>query len=380
MIRCKRCGLSIRTATPICPGCGVTLDISDEEKAEKDYYALFELSPHLSHSEISTRLREAARFWTRRANNAPQIEQRHEAELMLQCLAEAEARLLEPVKRRAYDEALRNQQNKENPNTTPPSSSARGESQQVPLTACPRCGLRQSVTSSFCPACGFEFSNATTTPQKRSRADRRGSTASQTVVPSSPFPRPTRTGDREPTSQETLPPYSSPSNNEFTEKQHSGFFGFFGWRKLTGTVIAVEAPYMAKSETDWLRILFKFAIGIILLPIILGAVIAALIIGITFSILGIGASRFFSSLASQIIGFFLVGKLFGPKEQVPVRDIRLRNDSGLEHLVRIRGELVAGNMNVGDEVEVEGFNRRGTLMLRRGKNLRTRSEIRVKRR
>lgn len=137
---------------------------------------------------------------------------------------------------------------------------------------------------------------------------------------------------------------------------------------------------MAKPETDWLRILLKLAMGIILLPVILGVVIGALIIGITFSLLGIGTSRFFSSLASQIIGFFLMGKLFGPKEQVPVRDIRLRDDSGLEHLVRIRGELVAGNMNVGDEVEVEGFNRRGTLMLRRGLNKRTRSEIRVKRR
>lgn len=350
---------------------------------EKDYYALFELSSHLSHSEISTRLREAARVWTQRAN-APQIEQRHEAELMLQCLAEAEAILLHPVKRHAYDEALRNQQNKENPNTTHTPYAAKRESQQAPLTACPRCGLRQSVNSQFCPACGFEFSNATTTGGNRapakSRADRRESTANQTVVPPSPFPRPTRTGDREPTSQETLPPYSSPTANDFTEKQHFDFFGFFGWRKLTGTVIAVEPPYMAKPETDWLRILLKLAMGILLLPVILGVVIAGMIVGKTFSILGIGASKFFSGIASQTIAFFLTGKLFGPKEQVPVRDIRLRDDSGQEHLVRIRGELFAGNISVGDEVDVEGFDRRGTLMLRRGLNKRTRSEIRVKRR
>lgn len=349
---------------------------------EKDYYALFELSSHLSHSEISTRLREAARVWTQRTN-APQIEQRHEAEWMLQCLAEAEAILLSPVKRHAYDEALRNQQNKENPNTTHTPYATKRESQQVPLAACPRCGLRQSVTSPFCPACGFELSNATTggkREQKRSRADRRESTTSQTVVPPSPFPRSTGTGGREPSNQETLPPFSSPTTNEFTEKQRFDFFGFFGWRKLTGTVIAVEPPYMAKPETDWLRILLKLAMGILLLPVILGVIIAGLIIGITFSILGIGSSRFFSGLASQIIGFFLTGKLFGPKEQVPVRDIRLMDDSSQEHLVRIRGELFAGNISVGDEVEVEGFDRRGTLMLRRGLNKRTRAEIRVKRR
>jgi len=244
--------------------------------------------------------------------------------------------------------------------------------------------LRQSVTSSFCPACGFEFPNVTVTESYEgpspSQANRRESTANQTVVPPSPFPRAARTGDREPISQETLPPPSSPTVDEFTEKQRFDFLGFLGLRKLAGTVIAVEPPYMAKPETDWRRILFKLAMGILLLPVILGVVISALIIGLAFSFLGIGSSKLFSGLASQMVGYFLTGKLFGPKEQVPVRDIRLRDASEQEHLVRIRGELVAGNVNVGDEVEVEGFDRRGTLMLRRGKNLRTRSEIRVKRR
>lgn len=351
---------------------------------EKDYYALFELLPHLSRSEISKRLRESARSWTRRSNNAPQIEQRHEAEWMLQCLAEAESILLDPIKRPAYDEALRNQQNKESPNTKSPYFSGKEESQQVPLTTCPRCGLRQSVTSRCCPACGFEFPNAAVTGRHESpstsRTDRRDSTASKTVVPPSPFPRSARTGDRESTSPETSPVSSPPVDKEVTKQRKFDFFGFFGWRKLTGTVIAVEPPYMAKPETAWLRILLKLAMGIVLLPVILGVVIGVLIAGFTFSLLGIGGSRFFSSLASQIIGFFLMGKLFGQKEQVPVRDVRLRDDSGQEHLVRIRGELVAGNINVGDEVEVKGFNRKGTLMLRRGKNLRTRAEIRVKRR
>lgn len=373
MIRCRRCGLSIRTATPICPGCGVTLDIADDAEVEKDYYALLGLSPHLSHAEMSARLREAARVWSWRANNAPQMEQRHEAERMLQYLAKAEAILLDPVKRRAYDEALRNQQNDATPDTTSPSFSAREESEPVSPTACPRCGLRQNVTSPFCPACGFEFPS--TTPTTGERANQHRST-----TPPSPFPRSARTGDREPTRPETLPPSPPATDSQVTETQGFDFLGFLGWRKLTGTVIAVEPLYMAKPETDWLRFLFKFAMGILLLPVILGVVISGLIIWMTFSLFGIGRSEFFSRVGSHVFGSFLAGKLFGSKEQIPVRDIRLRDNRGEEHLVRIRGELFSGNINVGDEVEVEGFNRSGTLMLRRGWNARTRAKIQVKRR
>lgn len=63
---------------------------------------------------------------------------------------------------------------------------------------------------------------------------------------------------------------------------------------------------------------------------------------------------------------------------VPVRDIRLMDKSRVEYLVRIKGDLYAGNVNVGDDIEVEGFDRRGTIVFYRGKNIRTRSEIIVK--
>jgi hypothetical protein len=161
------------------------------------------------------------------------------------------------------------------------------------------------------------------------------------------------------------------------EAEGFDFLSFFGWRKLSGTVIAIDPPYMAKPEFNWASFIIKFAIGLILFPFI----IAALVFSIFWSFFfGSGRNRpgFFSSLASQVVGFFLTGKLFGPKDQVPVRDIRLRDEVGQEHLVRIRGELLAGNLNVGDEVEVEGFDRRGTLMFRRGHNKRTRAEILVK--
>ena len=159
---------------------------------------------------------------------------------------------------------------------------------------------------------------------------------------------------------------------------------YFGWRSVAGTVIAVEAPYMTKPETNSLWLLPRLVIGIFLLPFILAALIAGFIVSGMWSLFFRFGSRgdrpgFVSHLASQLLGYYLTGKLFGPKEMVPVRDIRVRDASACEHLVRIRGELSAGNVAVGDEIEVSGFNRHGTLMFQRGVNRRTRAAILVRR-
>jgi hypothetical protein len=139
---------------------------------------------------------------------------------------------------------------------------------------------------------------------------------------------------------------------------------------------------LVKPEFSWAGFLIKGGILVLLSPVLLGVIIAAIVVSSILSILGFGRGGpgFFSGLASQVIGFFLTSKLLGPKADLPVRDIRLRDGAGNEHLVRIRGDFIAGNVNVGDDVTVEGFNRGGTLIFWHGRNHRTRSDIRVKRR
>jgi hypothetical protein len=133
---------------------------------------------------------------------------------------------------------------------------------------------------------------------------------------------------------------------------------------------------MTKPEFSWGRFFLKACIAVLLLPF-------ALIVGVPLLVLSWlfrGSSRssgMFSSLSSQVLGFWLTGKLFR-KDDVPVRDIRVRDSSGSEHLVRIKGDFVAGNVNVADNVTIEGVNRQGTLMFRRGTNHRTHCEILVK--
>jgi hypothetical protein len=154
---------------------------------------------------------------------------------------------------------------------------------------------------------------------------------------------------------------------------------------LEGQVIHIEPSYMARPDFSWGWFFVKLALfGIAFL--VFGPFVIAVALALTIAsslLIPFGRRRgpgFFSSIASQVVGFFLTSKLLGPKADVPVRDVRLRDMSGNEHLIRLKGELIAGNMNVGDEVAIEGYDRMGTLTAVRGLNKRTRSEIRIKRR
>ncbi|MFH1014976.1 MAG: hypothetical protein V1762_03555 [Nitrospirota bacterium] len=226
--------------------------------------------------------------------------------------------------------------------------------------------MRLKSIQPYCPACGFELIKGT---QQTSR--------SQASAQSSSYGRPLNT-ELPINTGKAADQYSVISNDSADQ---FSFSEFIGMKKYFGTVIALEQPYMAKRETSLPMFLLKAALWICFFPIILGVILGLVIASKMFSFLTPGRSDrpgFFSTLASQVVGFFLTGKLFGPKDLIPVRDLRLRDKNGLEYLVRIRGELYAGNVNGGDEIEVEGFNRRGTIEFLRGRNLRTRSEILVK--
>jgi hypothetical protein len=314
--RCSRCGLKIQTRAEFCPACGNQMGTAPERiEAEEDFYEILGLNPSAPAARIRSALAEAMRVWSSRANNAPQMEDRHKAEKLLRLLEQAESVLLDPASRTSYDERRRAAASRKNTHPLPP----------FPTN-----------------------SNSRTRPE----------------------------AERQDTDTPDAPPV-----NDGREQPGGVFVHFFGWRRLTGTVLGLDAPYLSKPETTFAGVAAKLVIGLLLIPVFLGALGAVMLFRFTFALLSprsSGGPGFFSGLLSQVSGFFLVGKLFGPKDQVLVRDFRLRDSTGQEHLVRLRGELTAGNLSVGDEVDVEGYNRRGTLMFRKGLNRRTRSEIVVK--
>jgi hypothetical protein len=157
---------------------------------------------------------------------------------------------------------------------------------------------------------------------------------------------------------------------------------------LEGTIIQADPSYMGHPDFSWAGLLVKLTLLVLAVvvvgPIVIGVLIGLAVVALMFSFLFPSSSSkstgCLTGLASQMVGFFLTKRMLGSKPDIQVRDFRLRDAEGQEHLVRVKGELISGNMGVGDEVQVEGFDRGGTLNLRRGRNQRTRSEIRVRRR
>jgi len=164
-----------------------------------------------------------------------------------------------------------------------------------------------------------------------------------------------------------------------------------GWRSVSGVVTAVDPPYKAQRRGQPLMFLLKLVLVIAVAPFVL-----ALVIGLAAGlfVFKTGLSMMWGhrdnrrqshpglvhSLVNHILTYTFVGAIFGPKPTDDIRDFRLRDETGREHFVRVRGELSAGNVNVGDELRVRGFSHRGTIELTSGVNERTRSRLIVRRR
>lgn len=161
-----------------------------------------------------------------------------------------------------------------------------------------------------------------------------------------------------------------------------------GWKTIEGRVINLDPTYMATADFSWgklcLKLLLVATLLLLLSPILIGIALGALVVMLMLSFLfprsSAGYPGFISSTFSQLTGFLFSRKLNKAPADIPVRDVRLRDSAGVERLVRLKGHVTAGNINVGDEIVVTGVDRGGTLLFRSGWNKRISSEIKVKQR
>jgi hypothetical protein len=327
-MKCDRCGLAINYATQHCPACGYVLSepARVEVDVDIDFYELFELSPKSTISDIKKRLRDLTRYWGNRANISSKIEQRQEAERMLHSLAKAEKILLDPQTRAGYDQALLNVQQNNQPFQT-------DDSTRIPVSS------QQHSDDPF-------FAN----------------------------------------NYSTNLPDTAPEDSPVEQDLH--FSKILFNTVLSGTVVNIDPIYMSNPDFRWglfiIKIIFfGFAIliiGPIVIGVVLGLAIASAMFSSMFSSSHSQGSGFLSNIFGHLFNFLFTRNSFREKELISVRDIRLRDQIGQEHLVRIKGDIVSGNINVGDEIEVTGINKGGTMLFRRGWNKRIKSEIKVKRR
>lgn len=230
---------------------------------------------------------------------------------------------------------------------------------------CPRCGVRNAATLGFCPACGYET--------KRSESSTHQANAQRSSQPSD--------GESFPTPASRILP--KPVRSAVPQLPNSSFAGVdsaLGLRTVSGVVIFVDAPYFTKRDMPWLISAAKVAFSVFVLgPLLIAAAFASLLLSpLLRGFFGHHQRSLAAGFIRQFTISYAMTKIFRPLEQVPVRDVRVREDSGREHLIRVKGDLLSGNFNVGDEVEVTCTDKQGTLIFRHGWNRRTRSKLAAK--
>lgn len=246
------------------------------------------------------------------------------------------------------------------------------------LCTCPRCGLSNAVGSTHCASCGLLL----TSPSQPS------------PPPSPPSSPVSRTAAVSATPASVAVAHSAAQS---TQPAGWSFAQMFGRRAIDGTVIYVSPSRIGHLTREWweatLRVLLFSVLLLTFGVVALALFIVVFVVKLLFSALsslfesqkkgGVTINTgqgFIKGLASQLMSFFFIGRLFGPKPTLPVCDYRLRDTGGNEHQVRIEGHVISGSMTVGDSVLVHGYDHDGTLIARGGWNNRISSQLTIRRR
>lgn len=153
--------------------------------------------------------------------------------------------------------------------------------------------------------------------------------------------------------------------------------------RLSGRVTWIETS-TENVDFNWCQFLTQLFLFIMFLPLLALAFAASTVLWIALAILG------FSSLSREVSPFNIANTMnsFGillaiifpripQRNQVPAFRFTVQNDQG-ERAAFIKGEMTSGTFRKGDELELDGEWRNGTLIVQRGYNrsLQTSIEIR----
>lgn len=116
---------------------------------------------------------------------------------------------------------------------------------------------------------------------------------------------------------------------------------------LSGKVTYAEGPYDEEPDLEWAGAVLRLMGCLFILPLLCWT-------------------------PALILPFFLYGQR---SNRVPTRYWRVEGDDGLEHMVKAKGDLVKGNISLGDECDFWGSFDGGTLILHRAHNHRLRTEV-----
>lgn len=148
---------------------------------------------------------------------------------------------------------------------------------------------------------------------------------------------------------------------------------------IQGHVQEIEGPYNERPDFDWINFLAKIGLVCVLGPLLL--IPFGIVIGVVL-LLGILGMGFLGGLLAHtgcaLSGCLLPWLSHRRSRDVPVRFVTVLDDAQQEHAIRLKGELLYGNINPGNLVTFYGRWKGGTLHSYRGFNHNTRSQIKVR--
>lgn len=177
---------------------------------------------------------------------------------------------------------------------------------------------------------------------------------------------------------------SSPHNQEdFFAGLSRELQWLWGWRQVKGEVIYVSPTYMDRSRRLEPQQLVKF--GLVLVGAWLAYLYRAEIAYVLVSLFIVQAILHTLRLGGMVRGClsFILGMLIGRRgrqsshrKEIPACNIRLRcyrhtqtgHRQPYEFAVRLHGRAATRGVNLGDEVSVKGWMRKGALEVARGYN------------
>lgn len=228
---------------------------------------------------------------------------------------------------------------------------------------CPKCSEdNQHHHSDYCERCGHSL-NASTS------------------ILLSPIPEPRELLERPPDYPRVRNSNMVRGRVEFiTERylERRGWTPLF-WSIFATTIVLVLLLAIVGQIAQSPRLITQIIISII--PIALIWFLFSMLLGLV----GFGGKRsLFESLPNL---FILVGGLFNifrylfdfNKGNIPITSIQIISDEDSQLVnIEIRGTTIGGAIQIGNEIEVYGTNKRGTIEFKRGTNISTRAAIRVR--
>lgn len=221
------------------------------------------------------------------------------------------------------------------------------------INNCPNCSANITEEQTECSVCGANLNQQ------------------QPVIQGNKFDEPVRSWDiADTTSPQHIKTIGSAEVTPYRGKRINA-----NTYQLNGIVVKIHHPVHEPADFNLYKVLSSIIIVLLLLPVIIFLLIFKIVIRIALGIIGIRSG---GSIFGNFFWIMFGRGARGRDAEVPVLNIIIRTEEGSERNVRIKGDIIRGTLNEGNQVGFNGNWDQGTFIFRKGYNYSLNSHIQLK--